>query len=218
MKYEDLSEIIRSRRSIRRWQDKEVPEVLLIQAIELATWAPNGGNWQCWHFYIITNRKTIKAIAKAVWDRMDQIASWPEAEVFGNAAIEWRDTESFIKDAPAVVAIAVETGSPSATDQILATRERIDPEAAMMRQWRIMANTRIQSVASAIAYLSLVLHQIGLGAVWMNAPVIAKGDIEKILDIPQGMNLIAFMPVGYPDESPVSKGRRPIDEVTEIIR
>ena len=58
----DLENIIRSRRSIRSWQDKEVPQDLLLQAIELATWAPNGGNQQNWRFYLILNRDIIKAI------------------------------------------------------------------------------------------------------------------------------------------------------------
>ena len=43
MELTDLASLIRSRRSIRRWQDREVSEDLLLQAIELATWAPNGG-------------------------------------------------------------------------------------------------------------------------------------------------------------------------------
>ena len=50
-----LANLIKGRRSIRRWQDKEVPEHLLMQAVELATWAPNGGNFQNWRFYIILN-------------------------------------------------------------------------------------------------------------------------------------------------------------------
>jgi len=52
MEFTDLATIIRSRRSIRSWEDKEVSEDLLLQAIELATWAPNGGNQQNCRFYL----------------------------------------------------------------------------------------------------------------------------------------------------------------------
>jgi nitroreductase len=49
----ELAKLIKTRRSIRVFQDKPVPEALLIQAVELATWAPNGGNGQNWRWYII---------------------------------------------------------------------------------------------------------------------------------------------------------------------
>ena len=87
-----------------------------------------------------------------------------------------------------------------------------------MNEWRSVANTRIQSVSSAIAYLLLVLHQMGLGAVWMTGPMQAKGDIEKILNIPQGMDLVALIPVGYPAESPAPRERKPLRDVTQVIR
>ncbi|MCL4439044.1 MAG: nitroreductase family protein [Firmicutes bacterium] len=87
-----------------------------------------------------------------------------------------------------------------------------------MRNWRNAANSRIQSVSSAIAYLLLILHQMGLGAVWMTGPMQVKGEIEKILGIPQKMDLVAFIPVGYPAESPDPGGRRPVDEVIEIVK
>ena len=51
----DLEKLIKSRRSIRRWQDKRVSEELLLKAIEMATWAPNGGNQQNWRFYVVVN-------------------------------------------------------------------------------------------------------------------------------------------------------------------
>jgi len=46
----ELSTLIKTRRSIRVFQDKPVPEALLLQAVETATWAPNGGNAQNWRF------------------------------------------------------------------------------------------------------------------------------------------------------------------------
>ena len=49
----ELSTLIKTRRSIRVFQDKPVPESLLMQAVETAAWAPNGGNAQNWRFFII---------------------------------------------------------------------------------------------------------------------------------------------------------------------
>ncbi len=215
MELTDLAKLIKNRRSIRVWQDKKVPEEVLLQAIELATWAPNGGNQQNWRFYVILNRGVIKAMADAVQATDDKVASWPETAKAGIARSQRR--AGFFQDAPAAI-VVVAAQYQSAVDQVLAAREKIDPQAAHIRQWRNIANSRIQSVASATAYLLLVLYQMGLGAVWMTGPMQAKGEIEKILKVSSDMDAIAFIPVGYPAETPVPRERKPVKEVCEIIR
>jgi len=217
VEFADLAKLIKTRCSIRAWQDKEVPEDLLVQAVELATWAPSGGNQQNWHFYIIVSREIIKAIADVVQARADQMTSWPEAEKLGSAVASWQQRASFFRTAPAAIAVAA-AEYQSVADRILAAREKVDPRACQMRQWRNVADSRIQSVASAIAHLLLILHQMGLGAVWMTGPIQAKGEIEKILRVPSGMDIVAFIPVGHPAESPAPRERRPIREVSEVIR
>jgi len=80
MKIEELEEIIKGRRSVRRWKNQEVSEDVLVRAVETATWAPNGGNFQGWRFKVVTNRELIVRMADAVQSVADKIASWPEAE------------------------------------------------------------------------------------------------------------------------------------------
>jgi len=215
MELHDLETLIRSRRSIRRWQDREVPLDLLTKAVELATWAPNAGNRQNWHFYVLVNRSKINLIADEVQASVDEMVSWPEAQKFPDA-IKWRERASFFRSAPAAIAIAV-SRYDSAADNILSARKN-DTHADQMRAWRNVADTRIQTAASAVAYLLLVLHQMGLGAVWMTGPTQAAGKIERILGMPQGANLVAFVPVGYPAETPGQPGRLPLEEVCQIVR
>ena len=217
MQLAELTSLIKSRRSIRSWQDKEVPEELLMQAIELSTWAPNAGNQQNWYFYVIVNRDTIRAIADVVQASADLMASWPESKKIGEDVARWRERVGFFRSAPTAIAVAT-TKYQSIADQVLAAREKIDPYAGKMRQSRGTANSQIQSVASAVAYLLLILHQMGLGALWMTGPMQVKGEIEKIIGIPPEKDLVAFIPVGYPAESPDPKERLPIAKVSEIIR
>ena len=216
MQLDELSNLIKARHSIRRWQNKEVPLELLKKAVDLATWAPNGGNKQNWRFYIITNRNTINSIADEVQNTTNQMASWPEAREFVADVDRWRERAGFFRSAPAAIAVSA-SQYISEADKILGAREKFDPEASKMRVWRNSANTKIQSVASAIAYLLLILHQMGLGAVWMTGPIQAKGNLEKLLGVPSHMDLVAFIPIGYPGENPVIRGRRPVEEVIELI-
>ncbi|MFC2016745.1 nitroreductase family protein [Chloroflexota bacterium] len=212
----NLDNLIKSRRSTRTWQDKEVPQELLLQAIELATWAPNGGNQQNWRFYVILNRDTIKAITDAVQASANQISSWPEADKYMDTN-RMRERAGFFREVPAAIAVAA-SQYQSPIDRFLATREETDNQARTIRQWRNIADSRIQSVAAAIAYLLLILHQMGLGAVWMTGPMQAKEEIGKILKVPSGIDVVAFIPIGYPAETPASGERKPIGEVCEIIR
>jgi nitroreductase len=213
----DLADLIKSRRSIRVWQNNPVSENILLQAIELATYAPNAGNSQNWRFYVVLKKETINTIADAVQARSNAMATWPEAAKFGESAAKSFQRSSFFRNAPAAVAIAA-SQYQSMVEQILTLREKTDAQAKEMKEWRNVANSKIQSVSSAIAYLLLILHQMGLGAVWMTGPMQAKGDIEKILNIPAGMDLIAYIPVGYPAENPPLKERKPVKEVCEIIK
>jgi len=213
----ELAELIKSRQSIRAWQNKAVSEDVLCQAIELATHAPNGGNQQNWHFYVIVNREVIGRIADAVQASADYIASWPESVKYGPMVTGMLQRSSFFRSAPAAIAVAAKQYR-SPLEDLSEARAKTDPRAQKIRTGRAIANARIQSVASAIAYLLLILHQMGLGAVWMTGPMQAKEEIEEILKVSKEMDLVAFVPVGYPSESPPLRERRPVKEVCDVIR
>lgn len=217
MELNDLENLIKTRHSIRKYQAKQVPEDILLKAIELATWAPNGGNQQNWYFFVVTNKEKINAIADAVQASSNEMASWPEATRFTDFLGRSRQTGVFFRNAPAIIAVAA-SKYQSPADLILEMREKVDPKAHQMREWRNTADSKIQSTSSAVAFLLLILHQMGFGAVWMTGPMQARGEIEKILNVKPGWELVTFIPVGYPDEEPESKGRKPISEVAEVIR
>jgi len=227
METAQLANLIKSRRSIRVWQDKPVPEELLLQAVELATWAPNGANFQNWYFYIVLNRDIIKAIADAVQASTRNMASWPETAQAGGVALPGRTPQgtsapsgpqrSPLSAAPAMILVGTRR-IENPRVKILEARAKVDERAAQMLQWDSILNARLQSASAAIAYLLLVLHQMGLGATWMTGPLaLAKGDIEKILNIPSDMDILVMIPVGYPAESP-TRDRRPVSEVSKVIK
>jgi nitroreductase len=216
MEFTELEDLIKTRTSIRRWQEKPVSEDLLLKAVKLATWAPNGGNIQNWYFYIITSSKTINAIADAVQTSVDLMASWPEVDEFGDTFKNYSRFSTFFRSAPAAIAVA-SSRYQSIADRLLEKREKVDTQAREMRDWRNIADSRIQSTSAGIAYLLLILHQMGLGATWMTGPMQAAGAIEKILKVKPGWELVTFIPVGYPDDQPRPRSRKPVEEVTEII-
>jgi nitroreductase len=216
MEFEELAQLVRSRRSIRRYKDEDVPEELLLKAIDLATWAPNGGNRQPWQFWVVKNRDVIGQMADAVDARSRLMASWPEADAWREDADRWTRVGAFFRHAPACIAVMV-GGYESIADKLLKARGE-DPAAQEMMEWRRFGASRIQTIGGAVMLLLLALHQQGLGACWMAGPQQAKGDIEAILGVPAGWEFVALVPVGWPAEEKVGGARKPLDEVVKILR
>jgi len=215
--WDELAELTRTRRSVRRFEDRPVPEDLVLKALELATWAPNGGNQQPWRFLIVSDRGLIGKMADAVRDKTELMASWPEAAQFEETVARWRRSSDFFRGAPACIAVLMGKYS-SIADQILQARGETDPVARDIRSWRETGKSSLQSTAAAISYLCLFLHALGLGTTWMSGPLQAKGEIERLLDVPPEWDFVDLVPVGYPAKVPAAPPRKPIEEAVQFFR
>jgi len=62
----EFIEVVRKRRSIRKYTTDPVPEEMLNQVLEAARLAPSGGNGQPWHFIVVkdTERKRMLDISE----------------------------------------------------------------------------------------------------------------------------------------------------------
>jgi nitroreductase len=189
---------------------------MLEKAVELATWAPNGGNYQGWRFVVVKNKEVIGKMADAAQSITDKVASWPEAKSWQEDIKRYQKNASNFRNAPACVGLFTsEYQSPM--DKVLTARESFDAEAKKIMGFRKSAPTAVQSVAAAVTTMLLVFHQMGLGAVWLVSPIQAKKEIETILKVPPTMALVCLVAVGYPDESP-QKDRKPVDQVLQFVR
>lgn len=216
MKIQDLENLVKGRRSIRQWKKEDVSDELLRKAVELATWAPNGGNYQGWHYIIVKNKGVIGKMADAVQSVADKVASWPEATSWQEDIKRYQKNASFFRNAPACIGVfAEEYQSP--LDKVLTARGSFDNEAKQILAFRRSAPTAIQSASAAVTTMLLVFHQMGMGAVWLVSPIQAKKEIETILMVPASLSLVCLIAVGYPDESP-QKDRKSVDQVLEFIR
>jgi nitroreductase len=54
----DFMDVVRKRRSIRRYKPDPVPHEVLNQVLEAARLAPSGGNRQPWHFIVVKDSQT----------------------------------------------------------------------------------------------------------------------------------------------------------------
>ena len=60
----DLMEIIKERRSIRKYEEKDIPEELVNRVLDAVRWTPSWINTQCWEVVVVKD-KTIKERLRA---------------------------------------------------------------------------------------------------------------------------------------------------------
>ena len=68
-----------------------------------------------------------------------------------------------------------------------------------------------RDVMTAVEHIVLQAWERGYGTCWIGA--FTQPETKKLLDIPEAMNVICFLPVGVPDQSPEPRGRRPVEEI-----
>ena len=97
----DAIECIKTRRSLRTYQDKAIPKGLLEDLVDCGRLAPSARNVQPWHFIVVTEREKLKRIG-------------------GIAA-----TGPFIRDAAACIVICGDKGNKHLVEDGCAATENI---------------------------------------------------------------------------------------------
>ena len=96
----DLDEALRGRRSIREYVSKEVPENLVKQMIEAATFAPSAKNGQQWRFTVLT-RDAKKELTDCFRRELEILCKSIGEENMGSAL----DSCSIMEEAPVVIMV-----------------------------------------------------------------------------------------------------------------
>ena len=206
-----LSELMRGRRSVRRFLPDPVPREVLRRLLEAAISAPSASNKQPWRFFVVTSRDRVDRMAAAVRAEVDRIARHvpPESEAPFRA---YGDYFTRFELAPAVI-VVLHRGLALLSS--LVDRELGDDARARIAGME--RDSGLIGASLAIQNLLLAAHAEGLGASGMTGPLVAEADLKGILDIPESWGIAALIPVGYPAEEPAPPSRKPLDKVVRWI-
>jgi nitroreductase len=69
----------------------------------------------------------------------------------------------------------------------------------------------LQDTAAAIQNILLTAYSLGLGSCWIGA--FKEEEARKIINAPREMRPVALIPIGYPNEAPPPRDRRPLSEI-----
>ena len=199
---DSLHDFLRSRRSTRQFQQRDVERATLERILETATHTPSAHNHQPWRFAVLTQPEPKSRLGEALAAeyRRDLTAEgMPEAEIEARAS----RSKNQIVQAPVVIVLCMD-----------ASQIRVHASEKLRQGERIL---EIQSAALAGLQLQLAVHAEGLGSVWMCRPVFAPEVVRKVLDLPETWEPQGMFFIGYPDEEPKPKALRALEEVVKFI-
>jgi len=71
----------------------------------------------------------------------------------------------------------------------------------------------VQAIGACLQNMLLTIHHLGLGGVWLGEILKHREEVERILEVPDNLELMAVVALGHPDEKKGSGNRKPLDKV-----
>jgi coenzyme F420-0:L-glutamate ligase / coenzyme F420-1:gamma-L-glutamate ligase len=198
----DLSKILRSRRSVRRFLPRPVSAEVLESLLATAIQAPSAHNRQPWRFVVLTKAEAKIKLADAMGSelRADLLA-----DGMGSSKVEAQVDRSRnrIVQAPVLILLCLDASDMDSY-----------PDPGRQKAEHMMA---VQSVALSGGYLLLAAHAEGLGGVWMCAPLFAQRVVLEALNLPGHWEPQGMLLIGYPAITPEPRLRKPLSESVRFL-
>lgn len=195
-----LMQIMASRRDIRRYRAEPVPEELVRHLLEAGHMAPSVGHSQPWRFIVVDDpAERDRAAVMADRERLRQadLLTPERREKLLDLQLEG------IREAPMGIVVACDRRTPSSG--VLGRNTFVDAD-----MW---------SCACAIQNMWLAGRALGLGMGWVT--LFQPGELAEMLGLPDGVETLGWMCLGWPDERPPEPGlqrrawskKLPLDEL-----
>ncbi len=180
-----LAELIRTRRALRRFEDRPVPEDLVLEVLEAGRWAPSPANLQPTRFVRVEDRELKQRLQDLARESKELSAHWDPIFRPGGASALVNDMLR-----PTVIAVCADPA-----------RSLTNVHYDNGFEW---------AAAMAIYAMWLRAHSLGLGAVFVQHWITEKA--KALLDIPLQWTFLGAFTFGYAAES-ASGERLPLDRL-----
>jgi nitroreductase len=185
-----ITELLRNRFSVRKFQDKPIPEEVVQAMLEAGRLSPSGGNEQPWTFGVITDRTLIARIAEMAY-RQDWIARAPLLIVLCTVGVgDERGGRDIQKQRFPEYAEAI---------------EKVDQEL----YWALNQEEHQTKIPGT--HMALVALEHGVGFCWVSLFDVKR--LAKLLNLPRGTMPSEILVLGYPEEARKLTRKKNLDEV-----
>lgn len=197
----ELKEVIKRRRSIRKYQAEPVPDEIIYQLLEAARLAPSGTNRQPWRFLIVKNLEARQRLYEAAYH------------------------QKFLLEAPVVLVCCADLDTISNTrirmEELVAagvfTPEQIASYPGLNSVPQSEAELKkfvphlMLNVAIAIEHIILTATDLGLGSCWVQ--LFNPKAVMQAVNLPPNYVVVALVPIGYPAQDPPARPRIKLEEI-----
>lgn len=206
-------DIIETRKSVRKYLDKEIPNDVLKQILEAGRLAPSWMNSQPWKFIVVKNQETKNLLSK--------LSSNQPHVRYANAVIVCvADNNAWSKEE--FGKILKEKGiKDEAIDNIMTMQALYPPllgkETTLLRS--------VEQVTYATAYMTLEAERLGVACCVIGAlgnevtkvlPEVYK-EVKEKLGLDENQCIISMLTLGYEvEKQPTNKLRKSFDEVISL--
>ena len=175
----DIFEAMSTQRAMRRLKPDPVPDELIWKLLDAAVKAPSGGNRQPWNFIVIRDAETKTKIAEWYlegWNtaygpfRQAAMASPPIAKTYGSAD----RLANHLAEVPVLIMVTLDPARVAP----------VTPPGA--------------NVFPAVQNLLLAARALGLGATLTTVYRTHEAEVKQLLGIPETVETMALIPIGYP--------------------
>lgn len=186
----DTIKAIKTRRSIRRFKKDNIPKEKIKIILECASLAPSVFNEQPWEFVVVSGN-TKEIIIENTVDTPKIL----ENSLNLDERIK-KSMYSFFENfgnAPTLIIVLMRKTNK-----------------------KIIKKQYIESVSAAIQNILIASNAIGLGSCWVSIPDVIETKLRKTLDITD-KEIIAIIPVGYPERIPNTPYKKNLNDITHWI-
>ena len=209
----NLFEAMYNCRATRAFTPDPVPDELVRKILDAAIRAPSGSNRQSWHFLVVKDaatKKTIQGYYKQAFDAYAQLmASAPPRPGVSEATMDRvrrsaTHLAEHLHEAPLfIVPLLVSDGGRLKGDGPLQDLAR---------------KSTASSIYPAVQNILLACRGLGLGACLTTLHLMYEREIARLLALPDHVETMCLIPIGWPRAKFGPVVRVPIDEVSSLDR
>jgi nicotinate-nucleotide--dimethylbenzimidazole phosphoribosyltransferase len=180
-----LHAVLAARRDVRRFRPDEVPEELVRQVLAAGHQAPSVGHSQPWRFVVVREQAT-----------RDSAALMADRERLRQAEMLTEERRSRLLD------LQLEGIREAPVGVVVACDRRVPAAGVLGRA--SFADADMWSCACAVENMWLAARAVGLGLGWVT--LFDPGELAALLGLPEGVETLGWLCIGWPDERPPSPG------------
>jgi len=198
--FEEFAELVKSRRAIRKFKPDPIPDEYVEKILDVARWAPSGGNAQPWEFIVVKDPE-MKQKIEDLYLRLDHMRSQVWETTRREDLRHWAATmgKPNIAEAPVII---VPIGDLRTT------------YASVVAVHVLYHLRNLENMTNVTLLIHLAAVALGLGVQWVSIEEPSMGPFKNLLGIPEIYHIYSIVPMGYPAYQPSPAYRRELKEIT----